>query len=188
MKHNKLRSLPDTCPWWHAYTFDNVLRRLFYNTRKLFGPYVQPGMTVMDFGCGMGFFSIPMARLVGAEGRVVSVDLQQKMLDVLRKRAAKAGVAERIHTHRCEPNSIGIDEPANFALAFYSFHEVPDAERGIGEIHGLLRAQGQFLIVELIGHVGAAEFENLLSLSQEAGFKVGDGPRIRLSHAAVLVK
>ena len=84
------------CPWWGGYFIDNPLRRLLHNPEKIVGPYVQPGMTVMDVGCGMGFFSIAMAKMVGDSGRVIAVDLQQKMLDVLRQRATKAGVADRI--------------------------------------------------------------------------------------------
>jgi len=179
---------PHVCPWWGGYLIDNCFRRLLHNPEVILAPYLQPGMTVMDFGCGMGFFSIPMARLVGEEGSVVSVDLQEKMLDVLTKRATKARVAERIHTHQCESKSIGINEPVDFALAFYSVHEVPDPGRAFGEIYGLLRTQGRFLIVEPIGHVTAADFERLLSLSKDAGFNVSDRPRIRLSRAAVLVK
>ena len=106
-------------------------------------------MTTMDFGCGMGMFSIAMAQLVGRKGRVIAVDLQQEMLDVLQKRATKAGVLDRIRTHRCEPNSIGLDEPVDFALAFYSAHEVPDLRRLLGEVHSNLRPQGRLLVVEI---------------------------------------
>ncbi len=70
------------CPWWYAYTFDNPLRHLFHKPERMLAGYVKPGMTVMDIGCGMGFFSIGMARMVGEEGAVISVDLQQQMLDV----------------------------------------------------------------------------------------------------------
>ncbi len=179
---------PHVCPWWGGYLIDNRFRRLLHKPEEILAPYVQPGMTVMDFGCGMGFFSTPMARIVGDEGRVIAVDLQQKMLDVLRKRAAKAGVTQQIHTHRCEPNSSGIDEPVDFALAFYSVHEVPDAERVITEIHGLLRTQGRFLIVEPVGHVPQGKFARVMALAEEVGFQVEERPRICLSHAAVLTR
>ena len=48
------------CPSWCGFFIDNPLRRLIHNPTKIFGPYVQPGMTVMDVGCGMGLFSIAM--------------------------------------------------------------------------------------------------------------------------------
>ena len=52
------------CPWWGGYFIDNRLRRLLHNPERLLSPYVQQGMTVMDIGCGMGFFSIAMAAMV----------------------------------------------------------------------------------------------------------------------------
>jgi 2-polyprenyl-3-methyl-5-hydroxy-6-metoxy-1,4-benzoquinol methylase len=55
------------CPWWGGYFIDNPLRRLLHNPEKIVGPYVQPGMTVMDVGCGMGIFSIA---ITGGDGPV----------------------------------------------------------------------------------------------------------------------
>ena len=180
--------MPHVCPWWGGYFIDNRFRRLLHRPEVILAPYVQPGMTVMDFGCGMGFFSIPIARLVGDEGHVIAVDLQQKMLDVLNNRAQKAGIADRIHTHRCEPSSISIDGQVDFAMAFYSVHEVPDVERLITEIHGLLRTQGRLLIVEPVGHVRQLKFDRMMTLAEELGFQVEERPRICLSHAAVLMR
>ena len=91
------------CPWWLAYTFDNPLRRLIHNPRKIFSDYVQEGMTVVDIGCGMGYFSLGLAELVGDEGQVISVDLQQEMLDITLKRATKKGLEHRIILNRAAP-------------------------------------------------------------------------------------
>jgi len=177
---------PHVCPWWGGYFIDNRFRRLLHEPEKILATHVKPGMTVMDFGCGMGFFAISMARLVGSHGRVVAVDLQQRMLDVLRKRAAKAGVADRIRTHRCQPRSVGVEGTMDFALAFYSAHEVPNLRRLLGELHGCVHPQGELLLVEPIGHVTASFFRTMISLAEEVGFRVQDRPRIRLSHAALL--
>jgi ubiquinone/menaquinone biosynthesis C-methylase UbiE len=175
------------CPWWGGYFIDNPLRRLLHCPEKILGPYVKPGMTAMDVGCGMGLFSIAMARMVGDEGRVIAVDLQQKMLDVLQNRAKKAGVADRITPHRCNADSIGLSEPVDFALAFYSAHEVPCLRRLLDEIHKCLRSDARFLVVEPMGHVTARDFEAMLSLAEEIGFRVQERPHVRLSRAAVLV-
>jgi len=178
---------PHVCPWWGGYFIDNRFRRLLHKPEKILARYVQTGMTAMDCGCGMGFFAIAMAKMVGDAGRVIAVDLQQEMLDVLRKRAARAAMAERIHTHRCEATSIGIDEPVDFALAFYSAHEVPNLRLFLSDIHRCLRPGGKMLIVEPIGHVRAADFENMLSLAGEIGLSSEQRPRIRWSHAALLL-
>jgi ubiquinone/menaquinone biosynthesis C-methylase UbiE len=179
---------PHVCPWWGGYFIDNRLRRWIHNPATIVAPFVKPDMTVMDFGCGMGMFSIATAQLVGSKGRVFAVDLQQKMLDVLRKRAEKAGVLDRIHTHQCEPDSIGLDEPIDFALAFYSAHEVPNLRRLLAEIHGNLRPEGTFMVVEPIGHVTDKDFQTMLTLAEEVGFREQQRPRVRLSRAVILAK
>ena len=104
------------CPWWHAYTFDNPLRRLLHNPSAIVGEHVGEGMRVLDLGCGMGFFSIAMARMVGDSGLVIAVDLQQKMLDVLMRRATRAGVAARIRPHRCDPDGSAGASPSQGAV------------------------------------------------------------------------
>lgn len=70
------------CPWWLAYTFDNPLRRYFHDPQAILMPYLREGMTAIDLGCGMGYFSRAMAKIVGDAGKVISVDLQTKMLDI----------------------------------------------------------------------------------------------------------
>jgi len=175
-------------PGWGGYFMDNWLRRLFHDPDAILRPYVRPGMTVMDVGCGMGLFAIAMARMVGPTGKVIAVDLQQQMLEVLGKRALKAGMADRILVHRCTATSIGVREPVEFTLSFYSAHEVPDLGRLLHEIHQCLRPQGKLLVVEPLGHVPANRFESMLSLAGETGFGILERPRVRLSRAVVLVK
>jgi len=94
------------CPWWQAYFFDNALRRLFHSPKKLFADYLSEGMTAVDIGCGMGFFSISMAKIVNELGKIVAVDLQPQMLTVLRRRAERAGVGHIIDTRQCKEEHI----------------------------------------------------------------------------------
>jgi ubiquinone/menaquinone biosynthesis C-methylase UbiE len=176
------------CPWWGGYVIDNRLRHWLHKPDRIVGPYLKPGMHALDFGCGMGFLSIAMARQIGQAGRVIAVDLQQRMLDVLQKRAAKAGVVERIRTHCCEADRLGLSETVHFAVAFYSAHEVPDVRRLHREIYDLLTPDGSFLLAEPIGHVTAAAFRDSITAAEEAGFHVHQRPRVRLSHAALFLK
>ena len=180
--------MPHICPWWGGYLIDNWVRRWLHNPERILEPYVEPGMTVLDFGCGMGIFSIAIARMVGDGGQVIAVDVQQQMLDVLSKRAAKAGVGQRIRTHRCSVDSLDIDKSVDFALAFYSAHEVPDAERLLREIHGLLQPKGRFAVVEPVGHVTKSQFSRMMTLADDVGFQLAERPQVRLSHTAMLVK
>ncbi len=174
------------CPWWHAYFFDNWFRRILYKPQRLFGPYVREGMTVLDVGCGMGFNAIALARMVGEQGRVIATDVQEKMLDVLRRRAERAGVAERIETRRTQPESIGTDTQVGFAVAFWVVHEVPDAARLMEEVRSCLAPGAKFLVVEPRGRVSDESFREMLGVAEKAGLKVYDEPRIPFSRSAVL--
>ncbi|MFO7903961.1 MAG: class I SAM-dependent methyltransferase [Planctomycetota bacterium] len=176
------------CPWWGGYFIDNRFRRLLHKPEAILAPYVRDAMTVMDFGCGMGFFTLAMASLVGDHGHVIAIDLQQRMLEVLRKRADQAGLSARIHTHRCQIDSLDLADPVDFALAFYAAHEVPDMQALLRDILGCLRRGSHFLLVEPIGHVTAKRFRNMVTLAENQGFALTDRPRIRLSHAALLTK
>jgi len=55
------------------------MRRLFQDPETILSPYIKSGMKVLEVGPGMGFFSLPMARLIGETGRIYCVDLQEKM-------------------------------------------------------------------------------------------------------------
>ena len=174
------------CPWWIAYTFDNPVRKLFHKPHKIFGDYIKEGMTVMDVGCGMGYFSIGMAKLVGATGKIIAVDLQQKMLDIMHRRARRSGVAERIMPHRCEADTIGIQEPVDFILAFWMVHEVSDKNYFFGQLRSLLAPEGKILIAEPKMHVTAEALDKTIEIAQNNGLQLCDKPAIRLSRTALL--
>ncbi|MDP2842067.1 MAG: methyltransferase domain-containing protein [Acetobacterium sp.] len=176
------------CPWWLAHTFDNPLRRIFHKPEEIFLPYLHEGMVAIDLGCGMGYFSIGMAKLVGETGKVISVDVQRKMLDTLIQRARKAGVANRITTLLCEENNIGSHEEVDFALAFWMAHETPDECSFLKQVHAILKKSGKLLLAEPKGHVTGAEFKKTVSIARKAGFKPIDSPMISLSHAALFEK
>src|SRR5208282_4786789 len=96
------------CPWWVGYLLASPIRRLRQNPEELLRPYLWSGMMVLEPGPGMGFFTLPLARLIGETGCVVAVDIQSKMLKSLRRRATKAGLSQRIETRLAHPNSLGI--------------------------------------------------------------------------------
>jgi ubiquinone/menaquinone biosynthesis C-methylase UbiE len=174
------------CPRRICFTFDNVFRKLFHNPRKILGPYVSPGWTVLDLGPGIGYFTIPLAERVGARGLVIAADVQQPMLDGLSRRAERRGVAERIRLHLCSPACVGVADPVDFILMFWMLHEVRDQDRLFRELLGILKPAGRVLVVEPRLHVTAERFERSLIAADSAGFAVADRPRVALSRAAVL--
>ncbi|MFH1136416.1 MAG: methyltransferase domain-containing protein [Pseudomonadota bacterium] len=179
------------CPWYLAYTFDNIGRKLVHPPDRVFGPHLFQGATVLDVGPGLGFSSISMAGLIGPTGRVIAVDLQQKMLDRLNKRAEKAGVAARIETRRCGPASLGVDDlkgRVDFANAFWMVHEVPDQPGLLAQIHQALAGPGRLLLVEPRFHVSEGDFVKTIDLAREAGFTPDHRPAVTFSRAVLLKK
>jgi len=173
------------CPWWLAYTFDNPVRKLFHQPPKILGSYIEKGMKVVDVGCGMGFFSIGMAQMVGDEGKVISIDLQQKMLEITQKRATRAGLAERIFPHRCQPDKLGLTEKVDFILTFWMVHEVKNKKSFFRELHSNLAPGGKVLTAEPKMHVSPQAFQKTLVIAQSTGLRLCEQPAIRFSLTAL---
>ena len=173
------------CPWWLLPTFDNPLRQLIHNPYRMLGGLVHSGQTVVDLGCGMGYFSIPLAQMVGPKGTVICVDVQQQMLDGLRRRATRAGVLSQITLHRCESIQLGLAEPADFVLAFWMLHEVPDQTAFLAEVRACLKPGGRLLIVEPRLHVGGAAFERSVEIACGAGLLSVARPAVAVSRAVL---
>ena len=176
------------CPWWCCFTYDNIFRKILQKPELILKPYIMQGWTVLDVGPGMGYFTIPLAKLVGDSGKVIAADLQQKMLNSIYRRALRAGVQDRIKLHQSTPDSIGISESIDFCLAFWMVHEVPDRTRFLGEISSKLKRDGLLLLVEPKLHVSKENFNNALGIVKSAGLSTADQPKIFLSYSALLKK
>ncbi len=174
------------CPSWLCFTFDNPLRKIFQDPYKILAPYIRPGSTVVDIGPGKGYFTIPMCKLVGREGRVIAADIQERMLRALQQRASEAGLAANLTTHLSRPNDFCLDVKADFVLAFWMVHEVPELMHFFTNVKEIMRPQALFLIAEPFFHVTKRSFHNTLKIAQEMGFKIVDRPEISFSHAAML--
>jgi len=177
-------------PVSRAWYLDGWRRRLKYQPGWLVFRYVRPGDTVLDIGCGTGLFTLPGARRVGAGGRVIAVDLQEGMLEILRQRATEEGLAGRIHLHKAGQQSLALEYPGRIDIAFglCVIHEVPDPARLMQEVFSLLSPGGKFLIAEPKHEVPADEFEETLALAAAAGFCRIGTPFILRSRTALFRK
>lgn len=142
----------------------------------------------MDIGCGPGFFSIEMARLVGNSGHVIAVDLQEGMLRKLKQKIVGTELEERITLHHCKEEGLGVTTPVDFVLLFYMVHEVDDQESFLSEIERVLRPDGRILMVEPPFHVSSRAFEETLKIANVAGLVVADRPKLFLNKTALLTK
>jgi len=179
------------CPVWIGYFLASPIRKLIQNPQTILHPYIKEGMKVLDVGSAMGFFSIPMAKIVGTTGKVVCVDLQQRMLDVLEKRSRKAGVFDRMELRQCSPGSLeirDIKEEFDFALASAVLHEVPDVSSLFKEVYQALKKNGTMLIAEPKGHVDEEHFQATLDAAKANGFILVNQPEIGKSLTALIRK
>jgi ubiquinone/menaquinone biosynthesis C-methylase UbiE len=176
------------CPVEISGSLDNRFRRWLQNPRKILAPYIREGMTVLDFGCGPGFFSMDMAQMVGKSGRLIASDLQEGMLQKLRNKISGTELEDRIRLHKCQENSIGLSEKVDFVLAFYMVHEIRDQEAFFKEIAAILKPNGQVLIVEPPFHVSKKAFEETIGAARRVGLTPTDGPKMLLSKTVVLRK
>ncbi len=176
------------CPVALSGSLDNSIRRYLQNPEKILSPYIKEGMTVLDVGCGPGFFSLEMARMVGKSGRVIAADMQEGMLQIVKEKIIGTGLEERILLHKCGENRIGVSEPVDFVLLFYMVHEVPNKDHFFNEIRTIVKPQGQVLIVEPPFHVSKSAFEETIRIAANAGLKVIERPKMFFSRAVLLKK
>ena len=109
---------------------------------------VAPGQTVVDLGCGPGYFTLPAADLVGPGGTVYGVDTQPEMVEACRRRAAEAG-AQGVRVLRSDALHVPLpDAIADLVLIAWVLHEVPDRVAFLREARRLLKPGGGAALIE----------------------------------------
>lgn len=178
----------DLCPVERAGSLDNRFRRILHNPVKMLSPYIKEGMTVLDMGCGPGYFTLDMARLAGEKGKVIGADLQEGMLQIVKNKIRNTVLENRIILHKCQQNKIGLTEAVDFVLMFYMVHEVKDKLSLFNEVFSLLNPGGSVLIVEPPIHVSKAAFKETLNIAEGCGLKLKGRPGMFPDKAALLTR
>jgi len=167
------------------------IRRLRQNPRAILNPFVSAGMTVLELGTGMGFFTLELARMVGPRGRVIAVDIQPRMLETLIRRAIRAGLRERIDVRLANGVQTGtenLDAAVDFVFAFAVVHELPNTAAFFAEIVRCLKSGGRLFVSEPKPRVTEEEFGRMIELAGVAGFSVESRPEVRRSQSVVFVR
>lgn len=177
------------CPPWLSWLLINPIRSLTQNPRNTLKRFIREGDTVLDAGCGPGYFTAAIAKLVGEKGLVIATDIQEWMLEKVRRRAEKAGLLGRVRLHLAQADRLNIpSDQVDFALVFWMAHEVPDKERFFSEILACLKPRGKFLLAEPKIHIGENDFYGIVGAARKAGFNAAETVSVPLSRAVVLYK
>jgi ubiquinone/menaquinone biosynthesis C-methylase UbiE len=174
------------CPAELAGTLDNTLRRFVHKPGRILEPYIRERMTVLDLGCGPGYFTAEIARLVGEGGRVIAADLQQRMLEKMLSKIRGSDLEKRIEPHICQSDRIGITRKVDFVLAFWIVHEVPDQQKMFEELKSILNPGGRIWISEPKFHVTRKAFERMVERIEAAGLEVIERPVVSLSRSVLV--
>jgi ubiquinone/menaquinone biosynthesis C-methylase UbiE len=176
-----------TCPWWFGHILACPLRRLVQDPHAILRPFVRPGMSVLEVGPGMGYFTPELARLAGESGSLTVADVQQKMLDGTARRLARAGCSSRARFLKCGSDDFhfGLSE-FDFVLLFFMVHEVGDRAGFFYRISDSMKPGGAALLAEPFLHVPARGFVKELLEASGAGLVVVRDVRIRAARAALL--
>lgn len=176
------------CPVQMTGLLDNPIRKFFQNPKKVLKRHLKPGDTAIDLGCGPGTFTIDIVDIIGPEGKVYGVDIQEGMLRILDKKAKKKRVGNCVVPILCTPDSLGVTEQVNFVLAFYMLHESREPDRLIKQIYDVLKPEGKFLLVEPKIHSDKKVYDEVLEMSRARGFTIIEEVKIPGSRGVVMQK
>jgi ubiquinone/menaquinone biosynthesis C-methylase UbiE len=176
------------CPARLSGGLDNPVRRFLQNPQKILQPFIKEGMTVLDVGCGPGFFTVEIAKLLNGSGKVIAADIQDSMLDIIRRKIQGTTLEQRIELHKSDYESIGVTEKVDFVLAFWMVHEVRKPKKFFEDLTSILKPDGSILIIEPKLHVTKRDFGAMVDLVKELGFTITESPKAFFSRAIVLTK
>jgi ubiquinone/menaquinone biosynthesis C-methylase UbiE len=176
------------CPSWLSFSLVNSIRNIFQNPRKMLKDYITPGSIIADIGCGPGYFSIPMAYMTGPNGKVISVDIQDKMIIKLRKRIQNYNLEARVNIVKCKSNDLYMSERVDFALTFWMVHEVKDKSLFFKQISQILKDRGRYLLVEPRIHVSGKEYSETVRKAESNGLQLENNAKFFFSRASLFSK
>jgi ubiquinone/menaquinone biosynthesis C-methylase UbiE len=164
-------SLP--CPSWLAWLVehDNPYAKN-YNARDIIQRLdLQPGMRVLDAGCGPGRVTIPLARALGASVEVVALDMQHRMLRRAKDKAQAAGLTKiKFLEMAIEAGKLGSNQYDRVLLVTV-LGEIPDRESALKEIYRALKPCGILSVTEIVFDPHYQSRGTILKLASSAGFQ-----------------
>jgi SAM-dependent methyltransferase len=139
--HHAHKRLPERL----AFTLNNRVRRFLEPPDRLISKLgLRASDVVVDFGCGPGFYTIPMAKVVA---RTVALDISPRMLERTDSNARKNGVTVELLTTDGTEIKLG-DESVDLIFLNHVFHEVVNRQKVLSEFLRILKPSGRLTVVE----------------------------------------
>ncbi len=124
----------------------NAERQAYWNPAQFLTRFnLRSGQIVLDVGAGPGFWTLPLAEMVGATGQVWAIDVSQELLDTL----AARNPPSQVHFKRSELPTIDLPSAfADFAWLAFVFHEVEPPEQLARELKRVLRPGARVAVLD----------------------------------------
>jgi ubiquinone/menaquinone biosynthesis C-methylase UbiE len=178
--------MPHLHPLGKARALESRLRFILQNPRRILKKYIHPGMTVLDLGCGTGYFTLDIAKLLEKKGKVIAADVQIGMLDILVHKLGYSELQNQIQIHNNQENTLNLTEKVDFILAFYAFHEMKYLDSIINELQKILIPETKIFISEQRFHVSKYTFNTIVQKMENIGFEICKRPRIFFSRTVIM--
>ncbi|MFP4023857.1 MAG: class I SAM-dependent methyltransferase [Thiohalospira sp.] len=112
-----MKQTENICPVVKAGLLDIFFRRIIQNPKKIVNPYVKEGIMTMDLGCGPGFFTIELAKIIQKSGNVFAVDIQEEMLNLLETKIKGTQYHDIVILHKAKTDTSNFTGKVDFIKA-----------------------------------------------------------------------
>jgi ubiquinone/menaquinone biosynthesis C-methylase UbiE len=164
---------------WHFY--DETERRTWQNPEEILqNSGVQAGQTLIDIGCGEGFFTLPAARIVGPRGQVYAIDSSSESMEVLKQKATAENLKNIHLTVNEAESSLVCEGCADWVFMGIVLHDFQDPEQVLRNAHKMLKTGGRLINLDWkkeamkLGPPLEKRFDipKATSLLKKAGFRI----------------
>lgn len=161
------------CPSWLSWLIerDNPLWKIHRSDRIIENADIQPGMVVLDAGCGPGRITLPAAKKVGPKGQVVAMDIQKEMLSKTQKKIETEKLTNVQFFLAGLPEKNLEQNKYDRILLVTVLGEIPDRKGTFKKLFDALKSGGILSITEMISDPHFQSSKTILQLAKEVGFE-----------------